>query len=75
MDDGAAMEKERNFGADPLHVRRLGGEIGTRMELRLAENMLVPSIPHKMMDEVKKTLGSWANRGMVPLRDVRAVTG
>ena len=45
------------------------------MELRLAENMLVPSILHKMMDEVKKTLGSWANRGMVPLRDVRAVTG
>lgn len=49
--------------------------IGTRMELRLAEEVLILSIPHKMMNEVKKVLTSWESKGMVPLRDVRAVTG
>jgi hypothetical protein len=45
------------------------------MELKLAEEVVVLSIPPKMMNEVKSTLESWHNRGMVPLREVRAVTG
>ena len=49
--------------------------IGTRMELRLAEEVLVLSIPPKMMNEVTKTLTGWNNKGMVPVREVRAVTG
>ena len=49
--------------------------IGTRMELNLAEEVLILSIPIKMMNEIKKVLTSWENKGMVPLREVRAVTG
>ena len=49
--------------------------IGTRMELKLSEEVLLLSIPHKMMAEVKKVLESWHNKGMVPLREVRALTG
>ena len=45
------------------------------MELKLAEEMLVLSIPPKMMNEVRKTLSSWERKGMVPLREVRALTG
>jgi hypothetical protein len=48
---------------------------GTRMELKLAEEVLVLSIPHKMMAEVTKVLNGWHNKGMVPLREVRAITG
>ena len=49
--------------------------IGTRMELKLAEEVVVLSIPPKMMNEVKSTLESWHNKGMVPLGEARAVTG
>ena len=49
--------------------------IGVRMELKLAEDVVILSIPPKMMNEVKAVLESWHNKGMVPLREVRAVTG
>ena len=49
--------------------------IGVRMELKLAEDVVILSIPPKMMNEVKTTLESWQNKGMVALREVRAVTG
>ena len=45
------------------------------MELKLSEEVLILSIPHKMMVEVKKVFSSWRNKGMVPLREVRALTG
>lgn len=40
--------------------------IGARMELRLAEEVLVLSIPPKMMNETRDILKSWHNKGMVP---------
>jgi len=49
--------------------------IGTRMEVKMAEEVVILSIPPKMMNEVKSILEGWNNRGMVPLREVRAVTG
>ena len=49
--------------------------IGPRMELRLAEEVLVLSIPPKMMNETRDILMSWHNKGMVPLKEVRTVTG
>eukprot|EP00435_Cladocopium_sp_Y103_P019673 s3697_g4.t1 len=49
--------------------------IGTRMELRLSEEVLVLSIPPKMMKEISEILREWENKGMVPLKAVRAVTG
>ena len=48
--------------------------IGKRMELRLAEEVLVLSIPHKMMNEGKGILTSWHNKGTVPQKEARAVT-
>ena len=49
--------------------------IGTRIELKLAEDAVVLAIPVKMMNEAKGTLESWNRKGMIPLREVRAVTG
>eukprot|EP00435_Cladocopium_sp_Y103_P021609 s565_g5.t1 len=49
--------------------------IGTKIELKLAEEVVVLSIPPKMMNEVRSILESWNKKGMVPLRDVRSVTG
>ena len=46
--------------------------IGKRMELRLAEEVLVLSIPHKMMNEGKGILTSWHNKGTVPQKEARA---
>ena len=41
----------------------------------MAEEVVILSIPPKMMNEVKSILEGWNNKGMVPLREVRAVTG
>eukprot|EP00435_Cladocopium_sp_Y103_P055471 s826_g18.t1 len=49
--------------------------IGTKIELKLAEEVVVLSIPLKMMNEVRSILESWSRKGMVPLRDVRSVAG
>ena len=49
--------------------------IGVKLEVDLAEEVLVVGINKKMIDEVKVTLTSWEGKGMLSLKEVRSTTG
>ena len=44
-------------------------------EIDLAEAMIKLTVPRKMMMEIRSTLESWEQKGMVSLREVQQVTG
>ena len=49
--------------------------IGIHFELDLAEKTLLLAIPKKMVDEIKKAMGEWKGKGMIPLKELRSITG
>ena len=49
--------------------------IGIHFGLDLAEKMLLLAIPRKMVDEIKKAVNEWKGKGMIPLKELRSVTG
>ena len=49
--------------------------IGVMFEVIQAEAMIKLTVPRKMMMEIRTTLESWEQKGMVSLREVQQVTG
>ena len=49
--------------------------IGIQFEVNMKERCVLLSVPQKMASDVLKTLESWGSRGMVAIRELRAVTG
>ena len=49
--------------------------IGVMFEVIQAEAMIKLTVPRKMMNEIKATLETWEQKGMVSLREVQQVTG
>ena len=47
--------------------------IGVTVELDVGRKQIILTVPQKLVDETKKKLEEWS--GMVPLREVRAITG
>ena len=49
--------------------------IGIQFELDLAEKMLLLAIPRKMVDEIQQAVVQWKKKGMIPLKELRSITG
>ena len=49
--------------------------IGIELELDLASRALVLAIPIKLINELREKITAWDSRGMIPFRELRAVTG
>ncbi len=49
--------------------------IGVQFELDLAKKMLLLAIPKKMVEEIEKAVKDWKKRGMIPLKELRSITG
>ena len=49
--------------------------IGVQFEIKLAESVIVLTLPMKVMNELKGMLEGWTSRGMIPLKELRSTTG
>ena len=49
--------------------------IGIRFEICLAKRAMFLTVPKKVMEEITEVLRSWEGQGMIPLRELRSVTG
>ena len=69
-----------SMAAMGVQVSLTKGERGARVtwigaEIELHHFVITLSLPQKLKHELSETLKSWLTKGMIPLKDLRAVTG